>query len=119
MRRCQATAQLVIHLLVGPARLDRGEAQHLVDFQNAMHALADIDENLPGLNRAPEAISPVLACTEAVERGPVFVRNAHNRLYVCGRGRKHHAGRAAIPTRQEIAAIAHECVFGSIDGLTA
>src|SRR5262249_27721849 len=97
-----APAQLVVQLLVGYARLDGGEAQRLVDFQDAVHARADIDDNLPGLDGTPEAKSPVLARAEAVERGTVFVRNTNNGLHLGGRGRIDHAGRAAIPTRQEM-----------------
>src|SRR5262249_48072212 len=114
-----APAQLVIQLLVGHARLDRGETQRLVEFQDAMHAHADIDDNVPGLDRAPEAIPSVLARAEAVEWGPVCVRNAHNRLHLGGRGRTHHARRASIPTRQEIVAVAYERLFGGLDGVAA
>jgi hypothetical protein len=114
-----APAQLVVHLLVGHARLDRGEAQRLVDLQDAIHARADIDDNVSGPDRAPEAVPSVFAGAEAVERDTVLVRNANNRLHLCGRCRIHHARRASVPTRQEIAAVAYDRLFRCIDGAAA
>jgi len=53
--------QLIVHLLVGYAGLDRGEAESLVDLQDAIHESADIDDDVSGPDGAPEAVPPVLA----------------------------------------------------------
>src|SRR5262249_39436550 len=92
--------QLIVYLLVGHAGLDRGEAESLVDLEDAIHARADIDDDVSGPDGAPEAVPPVLARAETVESDTVLVRDANNLPHVCGRGRVHHTRRTSIPTRQ-------------------
>src|SRR5262249_41876395 len=91
--------QLIVHLLVGYAGLDRGEAESFVDLEDALHARANIDDDVRA-GRSSGGRSPGSRQCETVESDTVIVRDANNLPHVCGRGRVHDTRRASIPTRQ-------------------
>ena len=92
-----APHQLVIHRLVAHARLDHGEAEPLVDLEDAVHPVAEIDHDLSGARSGTAAEPDIVAGADRIERHAMRVGAAHDRLHVGGRGRIDHAGGRRSP----------------------
>src|ERR1700730_13239530 len=77
-----APYQLVIHRLVTHAGLDHGEAEPLVDLEDAVHTVAEIEDDLSSTRGRTAAEPDIVAGADRIERHAMRAGTADDLLYV-------------------------------------
>jgi hypothetical protein len=108
--------QLVIHRLVAHAGLDHGEAEPLVDLEDAVHSVAEIDYDLSRARSGTAAEPDIVAGADRIERHAMRVGAADDLLHVGGRGRVNHAGRPPIAAGHGVLGVTAQRLLAAVDG---
>src|SRR5262249_60589902 len=111
--------QLIIHRLVTHAGLDHCKAETVVDLQNAIHPVAEIDNDLSSLRGGTAAEPDIVASADRIERHSMGVGTADDLLHVGSRRRVNHAGRPPVAPGHGILAITAQCLLAAVDGIRA
>src|SRR6516225_6804254 len=77
-----ASDELVIHRLIAHTGLDNGEPESLVDFEDAVHAVAKIDNNLSRAGSGTATEADIAAGADRIKRHAMRVRATDNLLHI-------------------------------------